>query len=189
MTFYCSILLTLFVVFLVSSETATKHGKFVTGEENKKGATFAVEFMKLDGDMTAKKSLLKKTKKIKKPQKKPQKTIRTQPTDPGYVYVMKENSGDGYIKIGFAINPSKRRGELQSGNAREIKLVLQWEVTNMLKAEQAFHAAMDKYKLTSLRQSTEWFSPPNQIVKNIENIGTKAMAYYLQTGKAEYPNQ
>ena len=88
--------------------------------------------------------------------------------DEGDVYCIaecdKEGKETGYIKVGTAYDPEQRRKELQTGNARQLKIWrnCQFRVSKRLDAEKAAHKDLEKYK-ANLRGGTEWFMvPPNE---------------------------
>jgi hypothetical protein len=83
----------------------------------------------------------------------------------GYVYFMTESGNNNYFKVGKTVNPNTRRGNLQTGNPRKLKMEA-FKVARMGAAEKRVLKAMTaKYGKTN--GGKEWFSG------NVEE------AYYL----------
>lgn len=76
---------------------------------------------------------------------------------------------NGPIKIGSSINPEKRRGLLQMGNAEELKVVL--AIPGGERRERAAHK-----RFRHLRIRGEWFLPGFQLTSYIERQRARTRA-------------
>lgn len=83
----------------------------------------------------------------------------------GYVYFI--ISGDGYCKIGRAVNPENRLRELQMGNAQRLHLSHKIETDNCEKFEAFFHHILRHY-----RTQGEWFDLPGYLLEKMRSIAS-----------------
>ena len=67
----------------------------------------------------------------------------------GNIYFIKPK-GDGYMKVGYTTDVSRRLAELQAANPRKLRIVA--VVPGTQKLEAAFHAVLAPYRTTG-----EWF--------------------------------
>ena len=73
------------------------------------------------------------------------------------IYVIRETE-TSYFKIGYTSKePSKRLGELQTGNPRQLKLVRYIEIEKAYQVEQLLHNVLGKWHV-----KREWFNIPPQ---------------------------
>ena len=81
--------------------------------------------------------------------------------DKGYIYVLREEENGeptGLYKVGSSGNPDERRGKLQTGNYRHLKLTKTTnQVDNMVVAEAAVHHALKAYHKQLPGGGTEWY--------------------------------
>ena len=115
---------------------------------------------------------------------------------PGYVYIMQEkqpNGNDGILyKVGGVIGPSKkvdtRRGNLQTGNPRELTVEKKYKVSNCKEAEGKVHDAFkpkvnnnynaaSKYKI-DYGGGTEWYKVPANKYGNFKSVIETAIQKY-----------
>ena len=93
-------------------------------------------------------------------------TDRAQPTDPGYVYIIKMEGSDGgispppLVKVGYAKNPNERRGNLIAGNPFRLEFEKKFKVCNKAAAENLAKAALIGLKF-SVGGGTEWYKLPS----------------------------
>ena len=88
----------------------------------------------------------------------------------GYVYIMQEKAAPGasttylHYKVGGVEGDSKkvktRRGNLQTGNPRQLVVMNQYEVSTCREAEKACQNAVSQYAI-NYRGGTEWFRVPS----------------------------
>lgn len=71
------------------------------------------------------------------------------------IYVIAELDGDGFVKIGRAVDPSKRLNELQIGNPRQLRLSSSFVPKDAVATERQIH----KW-LKDSRVRGEWFDIP-----------------------------
>ena len=116
------------------------------------------------------------------PEPKPRTVSDGASNDEGYVYCIAEYEGgreSGYFKIGTAYDPEKRLRDLQTGNARQLKIWKECQlVSQRLDAETAAHAAVEKYKVDQ-GGGTEWFKVPQDEQDKFYDIFCKAIEQYL----------
>lgn len=71
----------------------------------------------------------------------------------GFIYLIKEDSINGYYKIGMSIDINARLISLQCGNPYNLKIVSSYYTDNMVQEEEEWH---NKFKES--RINGEWFS-------------------------------
>lgn len=90
----------------------------------------------------------------------------------GFVYFIREQGEPGYIKIGASDSPIHRLRQLQSGNPRELHLVVAVEVRANFRErttrewhrhEAAYHRNFAYYRVHG-----EWFKPAVPILQEID---------------------
>ena len=75
------------------------------------------------------------------------------PAEPGFIYSMAYSIDEGPFKVGRAIDPEKRRFDLQTGSPDRLWLVETWPTRDMNAAETRIHSALSEYRV-----SGEWFA-------------------------------
>lgn len=89
-------------------------------------------------------------------------------------FILEENSADWRMKIGRATNLRSRRGALQTGNSRQLKVVGWIEAKNEGETEKRLHA---KYAAHNIGQhggssAREWFYlQPSDILEDLKRAG------------------
>ena len=102
--------------------------------------------------------------------------------DEGYVYCIAEYEDGretGYFKIGTAYDLEKRLRDLQTGNARQLKIWKECQlVSQRLDAEKAAHAAVEEYRVDQ-GGGTEWFKVPQGEQDKYYELFCEAIKQYL----------
>ena len=127
-------------------------------EEDKPKAVSLVGWYRAKGEFTDKqrglgKAILSRKRKALQKAKK---------EDPYWVYVMSDGE---FVKIGFSKNPKKRIKAVQSGNPKQLKIPLKWQVigrNNAKKLESKLHKTYGQ-----LRKKGEWFC--GSILSDLKN--------------------
>ena len=99
-----------------------------------------------------------------------------------FVYLIGTIDGP-FFKIGYSENPENRVKQLQTGSMYILQLVKKWPVTNMCKAEEDAHVAMQKYnralRYPSTGWKTEWFDLKGGLtLKDVEEQVSSVLEKY-----------
>ncbi len=75
------------------------------------------------------------------------------PSEPGYIYILLNNTNPNEFKIGLSIDPVRRASQLHtSGTALPMYFKYIWLVSNMKIAEEAAHEIMKGHRVNPRRE-------------------------------------
>jgi hypothetical protein len=104
-------------------------------------------------------------------------THRTTPTTrDGFVYVVQAAWG-GPVKVGWALNPKARLGNLQVASPHLLNVVAQWRGT--IDDERAIHAELERAGARRLRG--EWFEMDRGLYRQLLSLGAAGRSTGIKT--------
>ena len=118
---------------------------------------------------------------------------RVNPTDPGYVYIMIMEDCEGYsappfAKIGWTHNYTARRQTLNIGNPHQLTVARYWWVSNMIRAEGAAKAKLNRKQLRlNCDGGSEWYRVEDDLddIDDFAKIVRRAIKDYVDEESEE----
>ena len=86
---------------------------------------------------------------------------------------MRQQSSDGYIKIGFSIKVASRRNALQTASPYKIEILALLEESRII--ENVIHIMLKDSKITG-----EWFYPTEEVLRCIECVNNNEFPVFIQ---------